>query len=127
MRDPVRQQSSPVSAPDPDPRVPEEASSGALIASAVRDTQELARSYLELARLELGQQLAEARRATASVLTGLTMFLVSLPFIIWSVGMGLAQGLDLSPWAGILIAAVVPFGLGVISLVRARPQKAGSP
>lgn len=120
MRDPVRQQSNQVTAVDPG--VPEEASSGALLASAVRDTQELARSYLELARLEVGQQLTEARRAMTAVLTGLTMFLVSLPFIIWSVGMGLSRGLSLAPWAGILIAALVPMVFGIVSLVHARPQ-----
>ena len=99
------------------------ASSAELMASALRDTQDLAKGYIDLGRIELAKHVNEARRHVTMLLTGLTVLVVSLPFLIWGGGMALAQALDVRPWVGILPVAGAVAVAGLVTLAIARPDK----
>lgn len=96
----------------------EHESNGALIVSAMRDAQALLRTYAELMRAELGAQLAVAARTAGRTLTALTLLLVSLPFVLWSLGTGVAVGLRLPTWIGVLGVALLPLVWSIVLLSR---------
>jgi hypothetical protein len=99
-----------------------DSSIGDVIASAVRDAQDLVRGEIALAKAEARE---EVRRlgAGAALLAGAALAaVIGLIFLLGTVAWGLAEGLGWPVWAGLgIVAAVTLIIAGALALLgRAR-------
>lgn len=86
----------------------------ALFSDLTRDTVELVRQEIALARAELSQKASTAQGALASMATGAAVILAGLILLLQAVVHGLARVLppDMAPWLSPLIVGVVVAAIG---------------
>jgi hypothetical protein len=86
----------------------------ALFSDLTRDTVELVRQEIALARAELSQKVSTAQGALASMAVGAAVILAGLFLLLQAVVHGLAQVLppDMAPWLSPLIVGLVVAVIG---------------
>ncbi len=86
----------------------------ALFSDLTRDTVELVRQELALARAELSQKVSTAQGALASMAVGAAVILAGLFLLLQAIVQGLAQVLppDMAPWLSPLIVGAVVAAIG---------------
>jgi protein-S-isoprenylcysteine O-methyltransferase Ste14 len=86
----------------------------ALFSDLTRDTVELVRQEIALARAELSQKVSTAQGALASMAVGAAVILAGLFLLLQAVVHGLAQVLppDMAPWLSPLIVGLIVAVIG---------------
>jgi protein-S-isoprenylcysteine O-methyltransferase Ste14 len=86
----------------------------ALFSDLTRDTVELVRQEIALARAELSQKVGTAQGALASMAVGAAVILAGLFLLLQAVVHGLAQVLppDMAPWLSPLIVGLIVAVIG---------------
>ena len=93
---------------------------GVLVANAIADLQQIIRSQIELAALELKQSATRVLRSSVSFLAALFLLSLSVLLLIFAVGFGLSA-LGIPTWLAFLILAGVFILLaGVLLLFSGR-------
>ncbi len=101
-----------------------EKSLAALFSDLTRDTVELVRQEIALARVELSQKMSTAQGAIASMAIGAAVILAGLFLLLQAVVHGVAMllPLDMAPWlAPLLVGAIVAvIGWAMLKAGRAK-------
>jgi len=86
----------------------------ALFSDLTRDTVELVRQEVALARSELSQKVSSAQTALASMAVGAAVILAGLFLLLQAVVQGLAMVLppDMAPWLSPLIVGAIVAAIG---------------
>lgn len=90
----------------------------ALFSDLTRDTVELVRQEIALARTELSNKVTTAQTALASMAVGAAVILAGLFLLLQAVVQGLAMVLppDLAPWLSPLAVGLIVAGIGYAML-----------
>lgn len=96
----------------------------ALFSDLTRDTVELVRQEIALARAELSQKVGTAQAALASMAIGAAVILAGLFLLLQAVVQGLAQVLppDMAPWLSPLIVGAIVAAIGY-AMLKAGKEK----
>ena len=96
----------------------------ALLSDLTRDTVELVRQEIALARSELSQKVGSARSALAFMAVGSAVILAGLFLLLQAVVQGLAGVLppDMAPWLSPLIVGAVVAAIGWAMLKAGRSK-----
>lgn len=96
----------------------------ALFSDLTRDTVELVRQEIALARAELSQKVSTAQGALASMAVGAAVILAGLFLLLQAVVHGLAQVLppETAPWLSPLIVGVVVAAIGWAMLMAGKAK-----
>jgi protein-S-isoprenylcysteine O-methyltransferase Ste14 len=96
----------------------------ALFSDLTRDTVELVRQEIALARAELSQKVGTAQGALASMAVGAAVILAGLFLLLQAVVHGLAQVLppEMAPWLSPLIVGVVVAAIGWAMLTAGKAK-----
>jgi divalent metal cation (Fe/Co/Zn/Cd) transporter len=96
----------------------------ALFSDLTRDTVELVRQEIALARTELSQKVSTAQGALASMAVGAAVILAGLFLLLQAVVHGLAQVLppETAPWLSPLIVGVVVAAIGWAMLMAGKAK-----
>ncbi len=93
---------------------------GVLIASVIADVQQIIRSQVELASLEIARSLKRILRSSISLLAALFLLSLAVLLLIFAAGFGLAA-LGIPTWLAFLIlAGVFILFAGILLLVAGR-------
>jgi hypothetical protein len=95
-----------------------------LFSDLTRDTVELIRQEIALARTELSQKVSTAQGALASMAVGAAVILAGLFLLLQALVAGLAMVLppDMAPWLAPLLVGVVVAGIGWVMLGAGRSK-----
>jgi protein-S-isoprenylcysteine O-methyltransferase Ste14 len=96
----------------------------ALFSDLTRDTVELIRQEIALARTELSQKVSTAQGALSSMAVGAAVILAGLFLLLQAIVQGLAMVLppDMAPWLAPLLVGVVVAGIGWAMLSAGRSK-----
>jgi protein-S-isoprenylcysteine O-methyltransferase Ste14 len=96
----------------------------ALLSDLTRDTVELVRQEIALARAELSQKVGTAQGALASMAVGAAVILAGLFLLLQAVVHGLARVLppEMAPWLSPLIVGVVVAAIGWAMLLAGKAK-----
>jgi uncharacterized membrane protein YqjE len=87
------------------PNSPPERSTGEIMGDIMANAQEIIRSEIRLARVEIKEEGRKAIRAVTMFGAGAVMAMFALGFVLWAIAYAL--GLALAMWAATLILGVV--------------------
>ncbi len=102
-----------------------------IVSDIIGHAQEIVRSEVRLAKVEIKEEVSKAARASTMLVAGAVLGLLALGFILWTVAYALS--LVMPMWAGTLIVGVVvgiaagalaSAGLAKIRQVSPKPEKA---
>lgn len=97
---------------------------GTLFSDLTRDTVELVRQEIALARTEMSQKVSTAQRALASVAIGAAVLLAGLFLLLQAVVAGVERVLppDIAPWLAPLIVGAVVALIGWVMVRSGRER-----
>lgn len=97
---------------------------GTLFSDLTRDTVELVRQEIALARTEMSQKVSTAQRALASIAIGAAVLLAGLFLLLQAVVAGVERVLppDIAPWLAPLIVGAVVALIGWVMVRSGRER-----
>jgi hypothetical protein len=100
----------------------EESSIGSLIGALINDTRELFRQEVNLFRLEVRQEVANAKAAAIKIgIAAFALFLAAL-FLLTALARGIADGFSIPIWAGFGIVGALLGIVGGVMVAMAGPN-----
>lgn len=100
----------------------DESSFGSLIGGLVNDIRELFRHEVDLARVEIRQELANAKAAAIKIGVAAFALLLAAVFLLTALARGLAVLFDMPVWAGFGIVGALLGIVGGVVLAMAGPN-----
>jgi hypothetical protein len=99
-----------------------EPSIGDLFSKLARDTQQLFKQEVNLAKTEMAQAASNTGKAIAKLAAGALILYAGFMLLLWAAIFGLREAADISWWASALIVGGATLLLGLILVLWARGQ-----
>ena len=99
-----------------------EPSIGDLFSKLARDTQQLFKQEVNLAKTEMTQAASETGKAIAKLAAGALVLYAGFMLLLWAAIFGLRQAAEISWWASALIVGGATLLVGLILVLWARGQ-----
>jgi hypothetical protein len=100
----------------------EESSIGSLIGGLINDIRELFRQEVNLFKVEVRQEVANAKAAAIKIAIAAFALLLAAVFLLTALARGIAAGFDIPVWAGFGVVGALLGIAGGVMLAMAGPN-----